>query len=1470
MAAIFDGSRGETRKTTLPSHKRGHRVLAAASALLSAAGLALVVVSPASATTTQSASMRPSSAAHLGGGSAPAARRHVLPRVTGLGKGEDYKRVCGTPSVGHAACMALERTNVKVHTGITPETVPSGYAPADLQAAYNLPSSKAGNGETVAVVDAYDNPNAEADLGVYRAQYGLPPCTTANGCFEKVNQEGQQGNYPPVDSSGGWEEEESLDVDMVSAACPSCHILLVEANSASFADLGAAVDEAVALGAKYVSNSYGGSESSSELQLDAYYNHPGVVITASAGDSGYGAQYPAASQYVTTVGGTTLTQDSSVGRGWAETVWSGTGSGCSAYEPKPSWQHDTGCANRTEDDVAAVADPNTGVAIYDSGSAVGGWTVVGGTSVASPLIASVYALAGKPAEGTYPASYPYAAPSALYDVTSGTNAVGGYCSPSYLCTARRGYDGPTGLGTPDGVAAFTGGPHGRISGRVIDAATGQPIAGVEVNAQGGASGVTSANGHYSMTLLTGKYTVTAADYGYHSQAVKGVTVTAGTVTSENFTLTVEPTATVTGTVADGSGQGWPLYASISISGVPGAPVYTNPYTGAYRVTLPQDTNYTMTVTPVAPGYQATTQQIRLGTRKLTQNIAVPVSTGSTRTTGGTCEAPGYGLTGTGGITQAFTGWAGTTPRHGWTVTDNEGHGQTWEFGSDPAAWGPDVEPPVSDGQYAFVDSYAYGQGNSQNTSLVSPVINMSSISSPAIAFDTNYKGYQPQAGDVSLSIDGGKKWATVWSQTTTDADGLVVIPISPAAGQSDVRVKFTFTATWGNWWSLDNIVIGGNAGCNPLLRGGMVAGVVKDGNTGQPVNGALVSPVSAPSASGITAATSGNPAIPGGFYEFFSPVTGIQKLTAADTRYTSQTQAVAVSAGAVTEANFTLQAGRLKVTPEVSGVVSMGDSLVKKVTITNTGKVAAQVGIGEQVGSFANAARDADTRGGAPLHLVKGHYHLSGALPAHPQSKPATAQVSLPTAPVGASWSQIPSFAPESSYSVAAYDSGNGKLYSVGGYDTNNITDVPAEVYDPETHAWTAIAPPPLNVAGAAGAFLDGKLYVYGGFNSCGAFCGSYELDTQIYNPATNSWRMGPGLPEDVAPEFAGVATLDGRMYLVGGCPEETEGCNAVSRNVFRYDPTANSWAAIAPYPLLAAALGCAGVADELVCTGGINPVTGATYRATYIYNAATNTWSRGASLPIDLWGMGYAAANGQFLVSDGATADSTELTNQGFAYTPATNTWTALPNSVEPRFAGGSACGFFQIGGYKGGAETGGQGAADSEELPGYGGCGTDGTQVPWLTESPTQFTIPAHGSVTIALTLNGGSAAVTQPGAYTADLELSGNTPYGAWPVTVTMHVTPPKTWGEITGTVSGTTCGGTAGPLAGATVQVNNTSGDQTLTTAADGRYNLWLDRDGDPLSLIVADDGWKTQTRKARIMAGHVTTVNFTLTPQEACS
>jgi subtilase family serine protease len=361
-----------------------------------------------------------------------------------------HVKVCDTAVAGSATCDAIRDDEVTSNGKVTPNATPAGYGPADIRSAYHLTASTGG---TVAIVDAYDAPTAEADLATYRSTYKLPACTTANGCFTKMGQSGSKTSLPQA--NGGWAQEISLDLDMVSAACPGCKILLVEATSATNANLAAAVTTAAAQpGVVAISNSYGGSDTSG-ANYPAYANAAAkhIAVTASTGDSGYGAQSPATYPGVVAVGGTSLNRASN-SRGWTETAWSGAGSGCSTLNAKPEYQGSaTSCPGKADADVSAVADPSTGVAVYDSYAYQGakGWLVFGGTSASSPIIAGVYAQAGAITGQAGALPWAQAGTSALNDVTSGSN---GTCTTTVWCTSGAGWDGPTGLGTPNGTAAF--------------------------------------------------------------------------------------------------------------------------------------------------------------------------------------------------------------------------------------------------------------------------------------------------------------------------------------------------------------------------------------------------------------------------------------------------------------------------------------------------------------------------------------------------------------------------------------------------------------------------------------------------------------------------------------------------------------------------------------------------------------------------------------------------------------------------------------------------------------------------------------------------------------------------------------------------------------------------------------------------------------------------------------------------------
>ena len=334
-----------------------------------------------------------------------------------------------------------------------------GFDPKDLQSAYKIPTT-GGASSTVAIIDAYGYGSAESDLAKYRSKYGLGECTKSSGCFKKVNEKGEEKTYPA--EGGGleveWSLESALDMDMVSAACPKCKILLVEATTQNPADTAASVEEAAKLGATAISNSYGYPENNETwcpakkgcAEYLSAYDQSSIPVTVSSGDRGYdngeGApNWPATSPNVIAVGGTTLKKAENT-RGWTETAWSLSGSGCSLYESKPAWQTDTGCTKRTDNDVAAVADPETPVSVYNTPYA-SGWINVGGTSASAPLIAGMEGQAEK-AVRSLGAEIFYDQPNEEFDVTSGSN---GSCGGSYLCTAKTGYDGPTGMGAPDGI-----------------------------------------------------------------------------------------------------------------------------------------------------------------------------------------------------------------------------------------------------------------------------------------------------------------------------------------------------------------------------------------------------------------------------------------------------------------------------------------------------------------------------------------------------------------------------------------------------------------------------------------------------------------------------------------------------------------------------------------------------------------------------------------------------------------------------------------------------------------------------------------------------------------------------------------------------------------------------------------------------------------------------------------------------------
>lgn len=1246
-----------------------------------------------------------------------------------------------------ARCYALGLANkdgqlVQLASG-PPSTA---LGPPEIQSAYNLPDG--GAQRTVAIVDAFGYDAAEADLAVFRAHYGLPPCTSANGCFTKVDQRGAT-KYPSEDQ--GWSIETALDLDAVSSACPKCKILLVQADDNASANLGAAVDTAAGLGVAAISNSYGvAGESPWETRYDPHYDHPGIAVTVSSGDYGNVQSYPATNPNVVAVGGTTLTRDSSA-RGWKETAWSSGGSGCSLYQPRPDYQAgaDTGCPDkRATDDVSAVADPETGLAVYNT-LGQDGWAQYGGTSLAAPLVAAMYALAGTPVPGTYPVTYPYRKDKAahLNDITEGSN---GGCG-NQLCNARTAWDGPTGVGTPNGIAALTLGDYGQISGTVTGGTKHQAIAGATVSVTDSTGAVfravSDAVGHYTLAAPVGSYDVVATKFGYGSQTLPAVSIAAQAHIAQNFALTSIPSRRLTGTVTDASGHGWPVYAKISIDGRPAGPVFTDPLTGRYEVDLPVGASYTLRVSPVdMPGYLTSTVTATVDPpsagrpRDVQRDVSLKIDATA-------CATPGYAYH-TQGVAADFSGW-GTSPQAGWKVSDEAGTGKTWRF-DDPAGKG---NLTGGSGDFAIVDGW-YNPG-AQDTSLISPAVDLSGESNPVIGFDTAYSAWGDQTADVYLSLDNGGTWTSVWQASTKDVRGHVEVPIPQAAGKSGVLIRFRYLGAYDNWWQLDNVFVGSRS-CDPV-PGGLVAGHVLDDNTGGPIVGATVTAGTGQASVATSEATPDDSRLADGFYSLFVPAGKAVPMTVTGRNYADSTATVQVDGDRAVRRDWRLAAGHLTVKPaDISLVKQHGKTGQRQVRLTNNGSRPLHVSLVEQDRGYtpAGGLRKA---AGPETPLVRVHKATSfGRMRG---ARPATTAVPR-VATSGTAWSNLPDYPSLVMDNLVADD--DGRVYSVGGLADEEVT-AKGNVYDPQAKVWKAIADLPEAREAPTGAFVNGRLLVVGGWNTTSTPTTSTTSTTYSYDPGSNRWSRKADLP--ITMSGGAAASVNGKLYVVGGCT--TEECIPASKGTFRYDPGADTWTKLADYPEGVAFLACAPAGDGVVCAGGADPSAGHSgepTNATYRYFPDSNTWVRMADMPYYVWGMAYAGVGGKLQIVGGVVTGA--VTNRASEFDPSTGVWSALPNANNAQYRGGAACGLYQVGGsvYSFNATP------LAQQLTGYDYC-VHGSDVPWLSLDRTQVDVPARSSVTV--TVEADASAVSGLGEYDARLAMVTDTPYSTQPIRVALTV-------------------------------------------------------------------------------------------------
>jgi len=907
------------------------------------------------------------------------------------------------------------------------------------------------------------------------------------------------------------------------------------------------------------------------------------------------------------------------------------------------------------------------------------------------------------------------------------------------------------------------GPEGTVAGAVTDSSTNNVIVGAVVTlAPGGYSATTGNNGNYTMTVPVATYQATAAAFGYIPQTVSGVGVIQNQTTTENFALNPAPTATVSGSVADAtpSGHTYGLYGEVKVSNPTFgqvADVWTDAH-GEYSVNLPEGSDYTLNATAYLPGYNPGSATISNLSGNTTQDLGLTISSG--------CTAPGYQVTS--GLAADFNG---SFPPSGWTIVNDVDNTYThWErndsYGDNNFTGGTGFAAEAND------DHGGSGLG-AYSTQIISPPIDVSSLANANISWNENVQFLGTSELDFDISTDGGNTWITIFPQdlnTTGDCGTLYGTPgcsvsgsiasYLPSSGTFQLRWHFynTDPNAWDWYTQIDDVLLG--AGC-AKVPGGLVTGRIRDANTRLGLTGATVSDSNTPSNTTKSITNSADSNLPTGWYWLFSNTNSADVITASDSGYSNASATLNVADDSITNQNLMLGAAQFVGTPGSYDLhVMVGTNSDQLFTIQNTGD-------GDGLASFEtfNFAPPSGSQGqGAPLNQI----HCSNLSPLsmvwlqnqkHGGYSPGCGigndnpNKSPPNAPA---WTSITDYPGGIMDNAVATDEASGKVYSVGGVDGSGTTTAAGNVYDPNTQTWTAIAPLPSPSEKPASAFINGKLYVADGWDTSG----NPTAALRIYDPSSNTWSSGANNP---APEGGGVgvAVLNNKMYLIGGCPT---GSSCGDTVVEAYDPSTDTWTApgaLAAYPHQVSWEACGAVTGTLYCAGGISS---SAYSDAYVYDTSANTWTAIAPIPESMWGGGYSGTSQGLLISGGI--DNGSISNVGYIYTPGSNSWTPLPNSINSLYRGGSACGFYKVGGSLGGF----QGQTGSELLAGYSPCGSG--PIPWLGIMKNPKPVAAGTTGHDRFRFKGaGQTEFTTSQAYL----MMGGTPYAPQQIDLTVHWDP-----------------------------------------------------------------------------------------------